>query len=265
MAEQAKMHDGPWRPSEGVPEVRKAEWGDLRAALALGLADFRRAPGIGIVTGLLYALGGIVIVWITDMREWRGLTFPIIAGFALIGPFVATILYEISRRMERGESFGWGEIPAMIAATARKQILYHGFVLMFWLAVWSRVGLVIYYVHFGLTPTPFMEVLPTLFTTSTGWSFLLIGHGFGAMFAFVAFAISVIAFPFLLDRDADFITAMVTSFKTVLASPVVMLGWGVFVGAALALASLPAFLGLAVALPVLGHASWHLYRRLVSE
>ncbi|MEL6583442.1 MAG: DUF2189 domain-containing protein [Pseudomonadota bacterium] len=258
-------HDGPWRPADGVPDLRRATFGDLREALKAGLDDFRRAPWIGMSVGLLYALGGIGLIYLADIREYQGLTFPLIAGFALIGPFCGTILYEISRRIERGRRFDWHEIPGMIAATARKQIIYHGFVLMFWLAVWSRVGLVVYYAHFGFNPAPFHEVLTTMFETRTGWSFLIVGHGFGAVFAFVAFSISVLAFPFLLDRDADFITAMVTSFQAVLKSPVVMLSWGIFIGLVLAVASFPLFLGLLFALPILAHASWHLYRRIVID
>ncbi|MEL6220465.1 MAG: DUF2189 domain-containing protein, partial [Pseudomonadota bacterium] len=149
--------------------------------------------------------------------------------------------------------------------TARRQILYHGFDMMFWLAVWSRVGVMLFAIHFSASVDRFWELAGQLFTTSHGIAFLVTGHLFGAFFAGVAFCLSVLAFPFLLDRDSDFITAMVLSFKAVIASPVVMLAWGVLIGVALAFASLPLFLGLAVVLPVLGHASWHLYRRLTPE
>ena len=261
----ALEHDGPWRPAEGVPQTRAATFQDLRYALRMGLHDFRRAPWIGMAVGGLYAVGGLILLWLVEAREYRGLTFPLIAGFALIGPFVGTILYEISRRIEQGRRFDWHEIPGMVAATARKQILYHGFVLMFWLAVWSRIGLVIYYAHFGLNPAPFWEIVTTQLLTPTGLSFLVWGHVFGALFAFVAFAISVLAFPFLLDRDADFITAMVTSFQAVLKSPLVMLSWGALIGIILAAASFPLFMGLLFGLPILAHASWHLYRTLLVE
>ncbi len=256
---------GPWRKADGVPEVRAATWADLKAALAAGWADFRAEPAMGLAVGFLYAAGGWLLLWVLDLREWRGLSFPVVAGFALIGPFVAVILYEISRRREAGERLGWGELPSMIARTARKQILYHGFILMFWLAVWSRVGVMLYAIHFSASTDRFWELSGQLLTTSHGISFLIVGHLFGAFFAGVAFCLSVLAFPFLLDRDADFITAMVLSFKAVIASPVVMFAWGGLIGAALAAASLPAFLGLVVVLPLLGHASWHLYRRLAVD
>ncbi|MEO0822407.1 MAG: DUF2189 domain-containing protein, partial [Pseudomonadota bacterium] len=135
---------GPWRAADGVPPVRAAEWEDLRAALRAGWADFLAAPAMGLAMGGLYVVGGWLLLWVLELREMRGLSFPVVAGFALIGPFVAVILYEVSRRREYGERLGWSELPAMIRGTARKQILYHGFILMFWLAVWSRVGVMLF-------------------------------------------------------------------------------------------------------------------------
>lgn len=254
---------GPWRAASGVPPVRAATFADLRAALRAGLADFRAAPGLGLVIGAFYAAGGWLLVWVFETRELKGLTFPVVAGFALIGPFAATILYEISRRRELGLGFTWTDVPAMVAGTARRQILFLGFALMFWLAVWSRVGVMIYWGFWGFNPRPFVELLPEMLTTAHGITFLIVGHAFGAFFALVSYCMSVLAFPFLLDRDADIITAMILSFRAVLASPVVMIAWGALIGMLLAAASAPLFLGFPVVLPVLGHASWHLYRRLV--
>jgi len=261
----AAADTGPWRAASGVPAVRAATWEDLRAALAAGWADFLAAPLLGASIGLLYAAGGWLLLWVLELREMRGLSFPVVAGFALVGPFVATILYEISRRREHGERFGVAEVPGMVARTARKQIIYHGFILMFWLAVWSRVGVMLFAIHFSASVDRFWDLADQLVTTGHGIAFLITGHLFGAFFAGIAFCLSVLAFPFLLDRDSDFITAMVLSFRAVIESPVVMFSWGILIGVVLALASLPAFLGLVVALPLLGHASWHLYRRLVAE
>jgi len=256
---------GPWRSAEGVPVPRAADWADLRAALRAGWDDLRSAPTLGLTIGALYMLGGWGLLWVLELREMRGLSFPLVAGFALIGPFCATILYEISRRREVGLGFGWRDVPAMIVGTARRQILYHGFILMFWLAVWSRVGVMLWAIFFHASTDRFWALAGEMLTTTHGISFLIVGHLFGAFFAGVAYCVSVLAFPFLLDRDSDFITAMVLSFRAVIASPVVMLGWAAFIGAVLALASAPVFVGLIVALPLLGHASWHLYRRLVPE
>ncbi|MEM6677921.1 MAG: DUF2189 domain-containing protein [Pseudomonadota bacterium] len=254
---------GPWRASQGVPPVRAATWDDLSGALSDGWADFRAAPLLGSAVGLLYALGGLLLLWVLEFREFRGLSFPVVAGFALIGPFAAVILYEISRRREHGLGLAFSDVPAMVARTARKQILYHGFILMFWLAVWSRVGVMLFAIFFSASTDRFWELAGQMLTTENGITFLIVGHAFGAFFAAVSYSLSVIAFPFLLDRDSDFITAMVLSFKAVLESPKVMLAWAGFIGVVLAIASAPFFLGLIVALPLLGHASWHLYRRLV--
>lgn len=265
MAEDRMEDQGPWRAAAGLPEVRAARISDLRAALAAGWDDFRAAPGLGLSIGALYMIGGWLLLWVLDLREMRGLSFPVVAGFALIGPFVAVILYEISRRRELGQGFGLADVPQMVRRTVRKQILYQGFILMFWLAVWSRIGVMLFAIFFSASTARFWEFAGQMFTTVNGLSFLIVGHLFGAFFAGVAFCLSVMAFPFLLDRDSDFITAMVLSFRAVIASPVVMLGWGAAIGVALALASAPFFLGLPLVLPVLGHASWHLYRRLVVD
>lgn len=265
MTSRIGSDEGPWRAAEGVPAVRAAEWDDLKAALAAGWSDFRAAPGLGLAIGAIYMVGGWLLLWVLDLREIRGLSFPVVAGFALIGPFCATILYEISRRREHGEGLGLGDVPSMIRRTARKQIMFHGFVLMFWLAAWSRIGVMLFAIFFHSTTDRFLELLGEMVTTTHGIGFLITGHLFGAFFAGIAFCLSVIAFPFLLDRDSDFISAMVLSFKSVIASPVVMFAWGALIGVTLAVASVPLFLGLMLALPVLGHASWHLYRRLVPE
>lgn len=254
---------GPWRPVRGVPAVRRATLDDLWAALAAGLADFRAAPLPGLATGAIYMAGGWLLLYVLEVSELRGLSFALVAGFALIGPFAATILYEVSRRREQGLGFGWGELGAMLRGTARRQILYLGVALMLWLALWSRVALTLYWGFFGWNPQPFGELLETLLTTWNGIWFLLLGHAFGAMFAVVAFCMTVVAFPFLVDRDADMVTAIITSFRTVLASPLVMAVWAAVIAVILAIASAALFLGLPLALPLLGHASWHLYRRLV--
>ena len=246
-------------------QIKAATREDLVAALWAGWADFRAKSVYGLLVGLFYMVGGWLFLVVFEAKEWRGLIFPVVAGFALVGPFCSVILYEISRRRQLGLPFGRRDAKGMIRNTTRRQILFLGFALMFWLAVWSRVGTVIYFTHFGFNPKPFSEILPDMFTTSYGISFLTVGHAFGAMFATVAFSISVLAFPFLLDRDADVITAIVTSVRAVIIGPFVMLGWGVFIGVALLAGSAPLFLGLPLVLPLVGHAAWHLDRRLVEE
>jgi uncharacterized membrane protein len=254
---------GPWRPATGVPAVRAATFADLRAALAAGWADFLSAPAFGAGVGLLYAAFGWILVIVAESRTWDGLTFPLLGGFIMIAPFCATILYEISRRKEYGLGFSLSDAWAIVAGTARRSLMILGLVLVLWLGIWSRAAVFIYAIYYGFGAPPFLEMLPRLVTTADGLQFLFWGHVVGAAFAAVAYALSVLSFPFLLDRDADVVTAIITSFKTVFASPVVMFAWAAIIGAVMAIAAVPAFLGFLVVLPLFGHATWHLYRRLV--
>ena len=255
---------GPWRPADGIPPVRAATRTDLVAALRAGWADFRAAPQFGVAVGALYAIFGWLLVFVAESRTWDGLTFPLLGGFIMVAPFCATILYEISRRRELSLGFGIEDARAMIAGTARRSLVILGLVLVLWLGIWSRAAVFIYAIYYGFGAPPFLEMLPQLVSTKNGLLFLFWGHVVGAGFAAVAFALSVLSFPFLLDRDADIATAIITSFKAVIASPVVMFSWALLIGAIMALAAVPAFLGFVLALPVLGHATWHLYRRLVA-
>ncbi|MEL6264892.1 MAG: DUF2189 domain-containing protein [Pseudomonadota bacterium] len=247
-----------------LPAVRAATWEDLSAAINAGLADLRASPGISLGVGAVYALGGIAILWMLDAGAMAALAWPLMAGFALIGPFAAVIFYEISRRRERGEGFGWADASEMVRHTLQAQILYQGFAMMFWLAFWVHIAWMMWAVFFGVSFERFWDVADEIFTTSHGIAFLIVGHLSGAFFAAVAYAMSVVTFPYLLDRNADCVTAMIVSFRTVAASPVVMFAWAAMIGVAIAVASLPMFVGLVVVLPLLGHASWHLYRRLVA-
>ncbi len=254
---------GPWRKASGVPPVRAATFGDLGAALAAGLADFRAAPAYGLGVGALYAAFGWVLIGVTESSTLNGLTFPLFGGFVMVAPFAATILYEISRRRALGQPFRLADARAIVAGTARRSLVFLGLVLVLWLGIWSRAAIFIYAIYFGMNAPPFLEMLPELVSTQRGLMFLLWGHVLGAAFGFVAYCLSALSFPFLLDRDADIATAIITSFKAVLASPVVMLAWALLIGAVMAVAAVPAFLGFMVALPLFGHATWHLYRALV--
>lgn len=256
---------GPWRASTGVPAVKRATFGDLRGALAAGLSDFAAAPWWGLGVGAAYVAFGWALVAVTNSATLDGLTFPLLGGFVMVAPFAATILYEISRRRALGLPFGLSHARAVVAGTAQRSLMLLGLVLVLWLGIWSRAAVFIYAIYFGINAPPFLEMLPELVSTERGLLFLFWGHVVGAAFAFVAYCLSAVSFPFLLDRDADFATAIITSFKTVLASPVVMLSWAVLLGVVMTAAAAPAFLGFLVALPVLGHATWHLYRRLVGE
>jgi len=251
-------------PLPGI-EVKPATVADLRAALAAGLADFRRAPQFGLFFGAIYTVGGLLIVLSVMALGLSYLAYPLAAGFALIGPFVAVGLYEVSRRLEDGRTLTWGGILGVIFAQGRRELGWMAFVTLFILLMWMYVVRLLLALFLGFQSFASMqEFITVLLTTVDGLTFLAVGHVVGAGLACVLFSLTVVSFPLLLDQDRDFITAMITSVRAVVESPVVMLGWGLTIAVFLLLAMVPGFLGLLIVLPVLGHATWHLYRRLVS-
>ncbi|MEM6488726.1 MAG: DUF2189 domain-containing protein [Pseudomonadota bacterium] len=247
----------------GLPAVRAATWDDLKAALMAGWEDLKATPVLSLGVGAVCALAGNAIFWMLDAGAMAALAWPAMAGFALVAPFAAVLCYEISRRREQGQTVETSELMAVVRASASSQVLFQGFLTLFWLTFWLHIAWVLWAVFFGVQFSRFWDVAGDLFTTTHGLAFLVVGHASGLFFAVVAFAMSAVTFPYLLDRDADCATAMVVSFKTVFASPVVMGGWAALIAALLIAGSLPFLLGLVVVLPLLGHASWHLYRRLV--
>ncbi|RAI43382.1 DUF2189 domain-containing protein [Rhodoplanes roseus] len=246
------------------PQVRKVAVKDIVEALAAGLRDFQAAPLYGLAFGALYAIGGMLIVWSAFMAGVGYLAYPLAAGFALVGPFVAVGLYEVSRRRETGEPLSWSAVLRTIWAQHHRELGWMAFVTLFVFVVWMYQVRLLIALMLGLRSfTSLHEFLVVLATTPEGWLFLVIGHAIGAALSLVLFSLTVVSFPLLLDRDVDFVTAMITSVRAVATSPVPMIGWAIVVVLLLLVASLPGFLGLVVVLPVLGHATWHLYRRIV--
>jgi uncharacterized membrane protein len=248
-----------------MPEVRSIAWSDVRQALGAGLDDFRAAPGFGLFFGGVFAFGGLLIVACLFRFGLAYLAYPLAAGFVLVGPFAAAGLYEVSRRRERGLPLAWRGVLSAPLQPGRRELGWMAFVCLFVLLMWMyQVRLLLaLFLGFGLPPT-LGGFFAAVFTTPEGLAFLAVGHLVGAAMAILTFALTVVSFPLLLDRDRDFITAMITSIQAVVRSPGPMLGWAALVTVLLVLAMLPLFLGLVVVLPVLGHATWHLYRRLVA-
>ncbi|MDD9911408.1 MAG: DUF2189 domain-containing protein [Ahrensia sp.] len=245
--------------------IRPARLDDLKHALAHGWADFLKAPQFGLFFGAIYAIGGVLLVWLAFILGISWMVYPLVIGFALVGPFIATGLYEVSRRLELDQSLGWKGILLVIVEQHRRELGWMAFVMLFVFWVWMYQARTIFVVFFGSRGFASMDGFVTaVLGSSTGWWFLLTGHAVGAVISLVLYAVTVISCPLLLDRDVDFVTAMLTSIRTILASPVIMVFWGVFVILAVILSAVPAFLGLLVVLPILGHATWHLYRRLIS-
>lgn len=247
------------------PVVRAASFDDIRIALAQGWRDFLSAPAYGLVFGAIYALGGLLTVSTVALFGVSYLAYPLAAGFVLIGPFIAAGLYEVSRRLESGEPLHWRGVFGVIFAQSGREFAWMAFVSIFAFIVWMYQVRLLLALFLGFqSVASFGAFLNVVFTTADGLAFLAFGHVVGAVMAAIVFSLTVVSFPLLLDRDVDFITAMIVSVQAVAKSPVVMLGWAFAIVVIVAAASAPFFLGLLVALPILGHATWRLYRRIVA-
>jgi uncharacterized membrane protein len=247
----------------GHPHIRKIGVADLKDALIKGLGDFRAMPTHSVFLIVIYPVVGLVLLRATFGYDMLPVVFPLIAGFALLGPLAATGLYELSRRREQGLSGSWDALNAFRLSNIGA-IAILGAALMSIFLAWLGAAMAIYEATFGgMAPASFDEFVRRVFTTPSGWRLIIVGCGAGFLFAVTAFTISVVSFPMLVDRDVGAPSAVLTSIRAVLANPVTMALWGLFVAIALLIGSLPFLLGLAVVLPVLGHATWHLYRKLV--
>jgi uncharacterized membrane protein len=247
-----------------LPRVRTIAPRDLADALAQGLDDFRAMPTHVIFLSLIYPVAGLVIAGATLGYDLVPVLYPMAAGFALIGPFAAIGLYELSRRREQGLDTDWQHAFDLLQAGSFRAILALGLVLLAIFGVWVATAQAIYIAHFGYAaPESIGSFVQQVLSTEAGHSMILIGNGVGFLFALAAFVISVVAFPLLIDRNVSATAAAVTSVRAVLRNPLTMALWGLIVAAALLIGSLPLFIGLAVAIPLLGHATWHLYRKVV--
>jgi uncharacterized membrane protein len=259
-------HPVPVPAASRLPQVRAARVEDIRAALAAGWRDFLAAPLYGLFFGAVYALGGLLITAMLFRYHVSYYAYPLIVGFVLIAPFVATGLYEVSRLREAGQKLRFGSVLSVIWGQSRRELGWMAFVTLFFFIVWmyqARLLLALFLGFKSFSTLP--EFLTVIFGSSEGLMFLLVGNLVGAGLSALLFSLTGISFPLLLERDMDFISAMITSVNAVRASPVVMLGWGAVIVAMAFLAMAPAFLGLLIVLPVLGHTTWHLYRRLVAQ
>jgi uncharacterized membrane protein len=257
----------PTQPARGLPAVRTIGFGDLKYALAKGLDDFRAMPTHAIFLCLIYPIAGLAIWRATLGYDFVPLLYPLAAGFALIGPFAAIGLYELSRRREQGLDTSWKHAVDIVHSPSAWSIAALGFFLLMIFGVWLAVADGIYLATLGEPedgqPIPLRAFLSRVLTTPEGYNLIIIGNLVGAAFAVLAFALSVVSFPLLLDRNVGVSVAIATSVKAILRNPLTMVAWGLIVALGLLLGSLPFFLGLAVVMPILGHATWHLYRRVV--
>jgi uncharacterized membrane protein len=252
------------RHESGVPEIRRITLADIRYALARGIDDFAAFRGDVVFLVLIYPLAGLVLARLTFGYELLPLLFPLASGFALIGPIAAVGLYEMSRRREFGAETGWADAFAVLRAPAIGSIVLFGLLLLAIFAVWIGVASAIYNLTLGPEPPASAAAfMRDVFTTEQGWLMIGLGIGVGFLFAGGVLAISVVSVPLMLDRDAGLFAAIGASLRAVLANPVPMAVWGLIVAAGLVVGTAPLFLGLIFVMPVLGHATWHLYRRVV--
>lgn len=247
-----------------LPAIRKIGLRDLRSALTAGIEDFLAMPSHVVFLSIIYPIFGLFVALISADHDVMPLLIPLTTGFALIGPFAALGLYELSRRRELGLDVSWKHAFSVWHSPSRNSIALLAIALLTILLAWLFVAQALYrFLH--VDP---MVSLPrfaySLFTTSQGQTLLIVGGASGFLFATVVLATSVVSFPMLLDRNIGAGAAVLTSLRAVRSNPVPIALWGLIVAASLAFGSLPLFVGLAVVMPVLGHATWHLYRRLIN-
>jgi len=235
---------------------------DLRAALAAGWGDFRAYPAFGLFFAAIYVVTGMYLYVDLFGRGKVGWLFPAAAGFPLVTPFVAVGIYEVSRRREAGLPMTWGSILGAFRGRGEEQILTTGAILFVAFGFWLMLAHGIFSIFLG--ESGIGTVSFGLFLTGPGIMMLLVGGVVGALMALAFYSITLVSLPMLIDRDVDFVTAIIVSLATVRSNAFVTMAWAVLIAVCLFIAMLPFFLGLFVVLPVLGHATWHLYRRSVS-
>ncbi len=250
--------------SPARPVVRRIAPSDLFHALACGVDDFTAMPSHAVFLCVVYPLLGILLIGLTLGNSLLPLAFPIAAGFALVGPLAAIGLYELSRRREAGLDSSSHHAFDVLYSPSLGAIVAMGLLLMTIFFVWLAVAEAIYVANFGYGgPDSLRAFVHDIFATRAGWTLIVVGTGVGFLFAVVVLTVSAISFPLLLDRDVGAAVAVATSIRVVAENPATMALWGFIVAAMLVIGSIPFFLGLTIVMPVLGHATWHLYRRAV--
>ena len=248
-----------------TPVVRTIGLSDLWDVLRLGWEDFKAVPSHAIILCVIYPVLGLVLARAVLGYSVLPLLFPLAAGFALLGPFAALGLYELSRRREAGEPASAWDAVEVLRSPSLGAMVGLGTLLLALFVTWVATAQAIYVAAFGYAAAAGIpDFLERVLTTSQGWWLIVVGCGVGFLFAVVGLCISVVSFPLMLDRHAGAGDAIATSLRAVALNPVPMAAWGLIVALLLALGSLPLFLGLAVVIPLLGHSTWHLYRRTIA-
>jgi uncharacterized membrane protein len=260
LREHGELRDGV------LPAIHHISVHDLRDVLARGIDDFMAYRTDVMFLCIIYPLAGLVLAVSAFNYDFAPLLFPLVSGFALLGPVAAVGLYEMSRRREQGKEASWADALGVVATPAFGEIVVLGLILIGIFLLWLVTAYTIYKVTMGNEGVvSFSAFYHDVFTTAEGRALMVVGIGVGFLFAVLVLMISVVSFPMLLDRDVGLYTAVATSVQAVLVNPIPMAVWGLIVAGALVLGSLPVLLGLIIVMPVLGHATWHLYRKVVSR
>lgn len=249
----------------GVPPIGTVHIAMIGEALRRAVADMKRAPTFGIVFSAVYVILGLIIFGVaykTGQSYW--LIFAAV-GFPLVGPFAAVGLYEVSRRIEQGRPLDLYQIFGVVALQSRRQLPSISALVLFIFLFWFFIGHMIFALFLGLSTMTNISSSFAIYFTGNGLMMLAVGSAIGAIFALLLFAITAISLPMLLDREVDYVSAMIASFQTVAANPGPMLAWGLFIALLTFVAMLPLFLGLFFTLPLFGHGTWHLHRLIVEE
>lgn len=252
-------------PQESAqPTIRNIGWPDLKDALAKGYDDFKAMPTHWIFLCIVYPVVGLVVARSAAGDDILPLVFPLLTGYTLIGPLVALGVYELSRRREKGLDISRWHSFEVLRSPSIVSIVLLGLILMAVYFGWLATAQTIYEMNFGTKPPESIgSFVNMVLTTGNGWILIVVGSSVGFLFALVVFTLGVISFPMLLDQDVHLATAVQTSVRAVAANPMTMGVWAMTIAGSMLVGSIPFFVGLAVVLPVLGHASWHVYRKVV--
>lgn len=251
-------------PATRALAINTITFTDIRDSLAAGVGDLLQKPQYGLFFGAFYMVAGWIIVAMSFRWGMSYLAYPLAAGFILLGPFIAIGLYEVSRRIEAGQPIAWRGVLAVMYEQRRFELPWMAFVVLFIFWIWLYQVRLLMALFLGFHASADLgKLVQMILTTPDGWAFLIVGHLVGAFLSLALFTVTVVSCPLLLDRNVDFITAIITSVKAVRQNAMPMLLWGVLVVLAMIVAMAPGFLGLLFILPILGHATWHLYQRLI--
>ena len=250
-------------PASPLPVVGTVTLRELWVVLKLGARDFMSAPQFGLFFSAVYVVGGFLLVWLgAGTVSW---TLTTSLGFPLAAPFAAVGLYEVSRRIEADQPLNWRDVLGVVWQERTRQVPWLGAVIVIYFLFWTFLAHMIFAIFMGLSTMTNVSTSYEVFLSPNGLAMVAVEMGVGAVLGFFLFSMTVVSLPLLLEKEIDFVSAMLLSIRTVAENLVVMLVWAFVIAVLTILALIPWFLGLMIVLPVLGHATWHLYRRALYQ